>query len=139
MQVNMAYRLLNPMNRLKISGKPTLSSNASTEPVEEESPPQNLYHIENAWKLGKEVLQPNRPRSLSKYRAPSAKYESLARNYFVMNMDIDTTASAKQSRTPAATLAQDSSIKTRPKPPRSRKLPNTDDDFAPTAACQAIQ
>lgn len=75
-----ADRLLNPMGRFKISKGPSLSSNAPAEPVEEKSPLQNLHHIESAEKLGKQVLQPNRPRPLSKYRAPSAKYESIARN-----------------------------------------------------------
>lgn len=93
--MNLADRLLNPTNRLEICGKPSLSSNDHTQPIEEKLSPQNLHRIENAWKLGNQGLHPNRPRLLPKYRAPSAKYKPLARDFFAMNMDVDTTASAK--------------------------------------------
>lgn len=93
--MNLADRLLNPTNRLEICGKPSLSSNDHTQPIEEKLSPQNLHRIENAWKLGNQGLHPNRPRLLPKYRAPSAKYKPLAWDFFAMNMDVDTTASAK--------------------------------------------
>lgn len=93
--MNLADRLLNPTNRLEICGKPSLSSNDHTQPIEEKLSPQNLHRIENAWKLGNQGLHPNRPRLLPKYRAPSAKFKPLARDFFAMNMDVDTTASAK--------------------------------------------
>lgn len=94
-QMNRADMLLNPINRLEIYEESNFSSKALTQPVKGKSPPQDLYCIKNAWKLGTQLLHSYRPMPTPKYLSTSAKHGSTPGNFFARNTDIDTTASAK--------------------------------------------
>lgn len=87
--------LINPMNRLDVSGQPTLPPNTLTPLVEGIPSPEDLHPIENAWESDHQGLHPNRLRLLPKSCTPTAMDERVARDWFARNMDIGTTASAK--------------------------------------------
>lgn len=103
MHMKLADNLINPMNRPDVPGQPALPSNTLTPLVEGKPPPEKLHPMENSGKPENHGLHPNRLKSLPKSYTPTAMDERAARAWFVKNMDIDTTASAKgesSGRTP---------------------------------------